>query len=371
MKKFYLAIAAIAALLAGGCVETPPLSVITVTPSSVDIVAEGGEFEVTVQSDAKFVVSEKTSWIEQNKWSVSGDSSIYLYSVSETDSAEPREGIIRFTTTDGSTAEVHVTQAGADNNADWLDKVFAHRSLLMRFTATWCGYCPMMNEAAEKAMTANPGKIEYVALHDASSDLATPGVNELEKTFSIMGFPTGIVDTRAEVPNYNSTDVTASVFSALVKEMDGGTSPATGIKISSKLENGKVTADVTVCSKVKDSFLLTVLLLEDKIVAQQSGGGANYVHNSVARASFTSISGESVVVGNPAIKKTRSYTIDLPSSVVNKDNLRILAYVQRPNASVSLQKSVDGAEYNDYAGYHVDNAKSAAVGTGSPVEYVE
>lgn len=368
MKKFYMILAA---LMAVACVEKPVASTIEATPSSVDIIAEGGEFEVVVKSDAKFDVSEKTSWIEQKTWSVSGDSSTYLYKVGETDSYEPREGIIRYTTTDGVSAEVHVTQAGVSDTPDWLDKVFAHRSLLMRFTATWCGYCPMMNEAAEKAMAANPGKIEYVALHDKSSDLPTPDVNKLETAFSIQGFPTGIVDCRAQVPNYTSTDVTASVFSGLVMEMDNSASPSTGIKLSSKIEGGKITANVTVCSTHKGSFLLTVMLLEDKIIAQQASGGANYEHNSVARASFTAIDGESVEIANPAIKKTRTYTIDIPASVVNKDNLRILAYVQRPNAYASVPKSVDGAEYHDYAGYQVDNAKSAAVGTSSPIEYVE
>lgn len=368
MKKFYLVLAA---LMAIACTEKPVAGTIEATPSSVDIIAEGGEFEVVVKSNASFDVSEKTSWIEQKKWSVSGESSVYLYKVGETDSSEPREGIIRYTTADGASAEVHVTQAGVSDTPDWLDKVFVHRSLLMRFTATWCGYCPMMNEAAEKAMAANPGKIEYVALHDKSSDLPTPDVNKLETTFSIQGFPTGIVDCRAEVPNYQSTDVTASVFSGLAREMDNSGEPATGIKISSKIEGGKITANITVCSKEKGSYLLTVMLLEDKIVAQQASGGANYEHNSVARASFTDISGESVEIGNPSIKKTRSYTIDIPAAVVNKDNLRILAYVQRTNDSASPAKSVEGANYHDYAGYHVDNAKSAAVGTSSPVDYVE
>ena len=239
MKKFYLFLAT---LMAVACVEKPVASTIEASPSSVDITAEGGEFEVVVKSDSKFDVSEKTSWIEQKTWNVSAGVSTYLYKVGETDSSEPREGIIRYTTTDGVTAEVHVTQAGASDEAVWLDKVFAHRSLLMRFTATWCGYCPMMNEAAEKAMAANPGKIEYVALHDGSSDLPTPGVNKLENTFSVQGFPTGIVDCRAEVPNHNSTDVTASVFSALVKEAAVVPS-ATGIKISSKIEGGKIIAD--------------------------------------------------------------------------------------------------------------------------------
>lgn len=365
MKKFYLFLAT---LMAVACVEKPVASTIEASPSSVDITAEGGEFEVVVKSDSKFDVSEKTSWIEQKTWNVSAGVSTYLYKVGETDSSEPREGIIRYTTTDGVTAEVHVTQAGASDEAVWLDKVFAHRSLLMRFTATWCGYCPMMNEAAEKSMAANPGKIEYVALHDGSSDLPTPGVNKLENTFSVQGFPTGIVDCRAEVPNYNSTDVTASVFSALVKEAAVVPS-ATGIKISSKIEGGKIIADITVCSIVKDNFLLTVLLLEDKIIHQQASGGANYEHNSVARASFTDIAGENLEIGNPSIKKTRTYSIDIPASIANKDNLRILAYVQRPNASVSPAKSVEGAYYYDYAGYHVDNAKSAAVGTSSPVDY--
>ena len=195
-------------------------------------------------------------------------------------------------------------------------------------------------------------------------------MNKLETTFSVQGFPTGIVDCRAEVPNYQSTDVTASVFSGLVKEAANVPS-ATGIKISSKIDGGKITADVTVCSKVKGNYLLTVLLLEDKIIAHQASGGANYEHNSVARASFTDISGEGVEIGNPSIKKTRSYTIDIPAAVVNKDNLRILAYVQRTNDSASPAKSVEGANYHDYAGYHVDNAKSAAVGTSSPVDYVE
>lgn len=61
---------------------------------------------------------------------------------------------------------VTVTQDAAEGAlAQWTEKSFASRSLAMRFTATWCGYCPMMGKAFDTAKGQMNGALELVSLH--------------------------------------------------------------------------------------------------------------------------------------------------------------------------------------------------------------
>ena len=111
----------------------------------------------------------------------------------EAPQAQERSGEIVFESSVG-TLTFTVTQrpAGTEKD-DWQYGNFVHRSLAMRFTADWCGYCPMMAEAFNNAKGQMSGHLEVVSMH-GSGGLTFSETVTLERQFGVQGYPTGIVD---------------------------------------------------------------------------------------------------------------------------------------------------------------------------------
>ena len=99
--------------------------------------------------------------------------------------------------------------------------------------------------------------------------------------------------------------------------------------------------------------------MEDGIVGYQAdyenGDHQAYHHDGVARVAVTSISGEAFSTSSSNTVKTKSFSVNLPSSY-KKENLRILVYVQRAYGSLSKIES------SDYDSYFVDNCASGKAG---------
>lgn len=73
----------------------------------------------------------------------------------------------------------------ADDPSEWADREFWHKSLGMRFTATWCGYCPNLATGFAKAVSQYPNKIELLNLHPTSSILGFSGTSALANIFKV------------------------------------------------------------------------------------------------------------------------------------------------------------------------------------------
>lgn len=263
---------------------------------------------------------------------------------------------------------VTVTQDAAEGAlAQWTEKSFASRSLAMRFTATWCGYCPMMGKAFDMAKDQMDGSLELVSLHGSKSDLEFSGTNQLGRRFAIDGYPTGVVDARASIPNYESTATTASVAVQVAQETKESYPTVSGIAVDSYISGTELTVFVPIYFHKADTYRVTVLLLEDGIVGYQNGGGNSYTHNDVARYAFTSMSGESVKIESDNTVWSNVYTAKV-STAWNPENLKVLVYVERPYGDRARVEGVNGAQYGDYGGNYIDNCRVVKVGEAADIE---
>jgi thiol-disulfide isomerase/thioredoxin len=263
---------------------------------------------------------------------------------------------------------VTVTQAAAEGLlSQWADKSFAQRSLAMRFTADWCGYCPLMATAFDSAKEQMPDAFEIVSLHGNESTYEFSGTNQLARRFDIGGYPTGIVDSRASIPNYSTPATTASIAVKVAQETQKSYTSAAGIAVDTYISGIDLTVFVPIYFHQPDSYRVTVLLLEDGIVGYQNGGGNSYTHNDVARYAFTSMSGESVKIESANTVWTQVYTTKI-NSAWNPDNLKVLVYVERPYGNQAKVTDVDGAEYGDYGDTYIDNCRVAEVGKKAALE---
>lgn len=243
-----------------------------------------------------------------------------------------------------------------EDPSEWADKEFWHKSLGMRFTATWCGYCPNLATSFAKAISQYPNKIEMLNLHPTSSNLGFSGTSKLGNIFRITGYPTGMIDYRNSIANYTSNDYTARLIVNAAKETESNYPTKTGISFTSSVSGNTLNLNVKLYIKEKGDYKVTAVLLEDNIIGYQNGGGSSYNHSSIARVAITDITGDAVSTSEDNKTVSKNYTATIPSSC-DKNNLRVLVYVLRQYGSQTIIRTAD------YGDYYVDNAISAAVGT--------
>ena len=239
-----------------------------------------------------------------------------------------------------------------DDPEDWAGKEFWHKSLAMKFTATWCAPCATMASSFEKAMTLYPNKIEEINIHN-DTDFPFDSYSGIASIFKVNSFPSVFVDLRKRV--YNN-DNAPSLLVEAVKETESNYPTKTGISFISTMTGNTLNLNIKLYIKEKGDYKVTAVLLEDGLVAAQNGAGNNFVHNHTARKAISDITGDvfSTTANNKTVEK--NYSVTLPSSY-NKDNLRILVYVLKQYGSQTIIRTAD------YGDYYVDNATSAAIGT--------
>ena len=314
--------------------------------------AEKSTFEITITSSIGYQVKPEVDWIKET--SKSGSNGVYThkFEVAENTSTDARKGVIVVCNDEQVCIPVTVEQAGAEpqEDASWVSKEFFHKSLGMRFTADWCGYCPMMATALDDAKAQLSGNLEVLSLH-ASGGLYSAASDALAQQYKVQGFPTGYVDGRVEISNYSQTSVTTSKIVEAVKETEAKFETVTGASWESSVSGNKINLDLMVYFKKAGYYKVTALLVEDNIVAYQAGASNSYNHKDVVRGAFSNAEGAPMTITQDGSKRKYTYSMDIPSGC-KKENLRIVVYIQERQSN-SL--------------YYVNNAASAAVGKQQPL----
>ena len=327
----------------------------------------GGEIVVSVYTDVDFSYECQDNWVKGPSTKAPRTRQV-AFTVEPNTLPQERTTVITFVAGD-ITKEFTLTQRAAGTEADdWKKDPFVHRSLAMRFTATWCGYCPIMGSAFDSAKSQMSGALELVSLHGDGSDLLFKETNTLAKRFNVDGFPTGIIDGRASIPNYQVKEVTAKAAMDVAKETQEAYPAKSAIACSSSLYGSSLSVDLSLYFKEADTYRVTILLLEDGIKGSQNGVSGTYTHNDVARKALTSINGEEVVIADDYQKWNKTYKVDDVYSNWKSDNLKILVYVEKPYGDQTVVKGVGEAEYGRYGDTYIDNCRVVKVGETAALE---
>ena len=333
--------------------------IFTYSPDSFSVSGLGGAVAINFRSMVDYEIHSASDWIHFK--SIDGDPRLREGATAsfqvDQNPGDEREGyIIVCNNQNGNCFPVTVTQASGVG----LKKV-THHSLGMRFTATWCGWCPYMNESFIKAKDLLGDRFDYVNLHVSSSDLAFTGTNHWASLFQISGLPTGIVDARVRIGNSTDTDAVARTIAAAVDDQEGLYPAQTAVGLESTLNGRDLTVKADVFARKAGSYKLTVFLLESDVVHTQSGGGSNYVHNRIGRMSLTATSGDTVKVTEDNGTTVVNLTASIPSGY-DLTKMDVLAFVQCPFGD---QPVVQSGSYGDW---YIDNCRSAALGATAPLE---
>ena len=216
-------------------------------------------------------------------------------------------------------------------------KDFFRRSLVLDFTGTWCVNCPKMEAAIEETMEARPGRVIPVSVHCLSVDpmYVKPLSDNLVSQFGVKAWPSAVVDMD---PESLITTASPELLQSHIDRLLEARGLAAGIQVESSLVDGICGMDVHVKVVRDGDYTLSILEVEDGIVASQTGGTSDYVHNNVLRSwsdnplnSLKEGDTADVVFEMPAGAKTRFVLVVLRDGLV--DN--VSSFI--PGASVDYQ----------------------------------
>jgi len=354
MKKLILS--ALAILTLAACTQKPAdIAPLTYTPKEISVSADGGPFTIKVTYSGDYHLDvQNPDWITVSRTEGDPKSGCVHYFMAKANTGNARTGVI--TVCDESNCFPVVVSQPMGASA----KTVSHHSLGMRFTATWCGYCPMMNDAFASVKSSIGNKFEIVNIHDLSSDLAFKDSQALLGKYSITGFPTGIVDGRKQIDNQSVVANTAAAVKEAVAETESTYPAMTSAGISSTLSDRHLDVKVKVFVRQSGDYKITALLLEDGIVHAQAdyvnGAQDKYIHNHTARMTLTDS-----VLGDDFTAEVESttefnYSAEIPEQY-DASKMSVLVYIQN---TFGNKKKIQSGNFGDW---YIDNCRSAAVGT--------
>ncbi len=321
---------------------------------------EEGTKRLNFSSSTRWTIASDAEWCTVTPLSGAGDAVVSVLAAAN-GSDFARSATITVSTADGSVSRtVAVVQSGhtSGGGGDWTKDPFVHKSLVMRLTGTWCGWCPRMNKSVKRAMELYPGKISYMALHSGGGDLDFSNAGPLITQFNLHSYPTGIIDGRILVSN-EAIDVVAGKIVGAVKETEKKYGTLTGVDINSSVSGRSAHVDVNVYARKAGDYKITVFLLEDGIINRQAdyeeGDHSDYVHDNVIRVAMSNVLGDPFTVTADNTVSSFSFNAGIPSNCVLA-NMRVLVYVQRAFGSYPVIQS------GSFGNYFVDNSADVALG---------
>lgn len=285
------------------------------------------------------------------------------FSASE-NSGEVREASIQVSGEGLDQAENFVVTQMGVLVADY-SRTFIRRSLVVRYTGNWCGYCPAMNLALHDAIDQYPDHIVAMNMYQGSGDLSFSKINDFMNLFNIQGFPTAIMNYYCEVGNTSTYQSNTTRFINLAKEAVNELPANTVLGGVATLSGNNVEVEVSVASKEAGSYFISAFLLEDSIIGNQSDylglvdNPTQYDHSNVVRSVLTAEMGDPYSFSASGLERI-TITVPVPEEVENPENLHVVVFTTYEGSfNGDLRDSY--VSYNDY-GYVVDNVASIPVG---------
>ena len=334
-------------------------------------------FSIKGNTDFDAVVAEGVDWltidsVTESDSTLLADNATYsayrTYNINMSVAAndgEVRTAEITLNGVDGvTTATIEVSQMGelvADFSRD-----FYRRTLGIRFTATTCGYCPMMSEAMTLAYEETGGRFLPFTIYGimAGSDWWVYDYwLEWMNAFATRYFPRGIVNGYAVVEN-NNPSTNAAIFTQLTEEARTNIPANTVIGGTVSVSGSNVDANISVASKEAGVYTIGVFLMESHIVGQQSGAGASYEHNFVVKDEITHYMGDDLSLSTESVQEL-TYTMPIPSTVEDINNCYVCVWIAKDD---TFSGQVSGVLYADY-NMLIDNVVNIPVNGSALFEY--
>lgn len=216
-------------------------------------------------------------------------------------------------------------------------------AIIEEFTGVSCPNCPAGHAVVAGILNDYPGRAFVVRYHPTNSNYTTPRRStdpDFRRAYLDAFYSSSYVGSRfmpGAMINRRSWAgqrmVSRGNWSANAQTIMAETSPANiGVKSTYDQASDDLTVDVEVyfTSDVSDQLSVYVHLMEDGLVADQSNGGASYVHKHVFREDLTGQWGDDITGStNTGDLYTTQISLDLTTleDPVDFDNADIIAFV--------------------------------------------
>ncbi|MFJ1366621.1 Omp28-related outer membrane protein [Capnocytophaga canimorsus] len=247
------------------------------------------------------------------------------------------------------------------DNGQTDDKVaFVYKVLVEDFTGTWCGHCPTVTRALQRAKNADtPLKERFVVVAIHNGNGREPMeiiesyrlINHFKRlpNLSFTGFPWLIFNRNQEIRAFNAP---TSIFERLEKTP---MSPI-GIKISSQLNTtgGNISVSFKTTENL-EGLKYHIFVTQDNLIYSQSdyeqgGYNHNFKHDEVLRAVYGKTSGNelgTLTKGQEVTKENQqvSYTL-LQNGTMDK--VKVVVFVTNAAGAVVNVQEAKANETKDY-----------------------
>lgn len=206
------------------------------------------------------------------------------------------------------------------------EKAYSQRVLGVYFTSTGCTSCPSATKGIKSLQEKNPGVISVTAFHSHMGVVSDPmTIPETAEFNSVLGGFDGL--PRLFWNMRTGTKLIGPTFDESFGEELAAYVPNCGVAIETSYDSSssKLTVTAGITSNLPSIYRYIVFLVEDGIVADQSGE-AGYTHNNVVRDVLTGASGDKINDNLPLsvgveAKATKTAVL---SEEWNADNMRVI-----------------------------------------------
>lgn len=341
---------------------------IFVETEEVNMPAEGGQFSIVVDSNIDYegTISDPDAVKFVKQEYVEGNKKRYYFTLSRNESLLEKNIVLGYKGRKHDvSAEVIVHQEPSLYPDGWTSHEFWHRSFLLYYTGTGCPYSPATTTMLNSFKSKQKDKVEIMAVHSQLlSSLSFSGSETIATQYDMTYTPMFLMDGREYSGPYSRT---VKELIDMIAETESLHKTKTGIGIRSKLDGNRLTVDISVLYKQPGNYSVGVYLVEDNVIAYQNGYGSGYRNDWVARKNLSSVLGDKKTIDYYNTAQDYQYSTTIPSES-NKNNLKILVYVQENTGRRNIEYLLDRPQY--YYGSHIDNTASAPVGKTRPVAFV-
>lgn len=323
-------------------------------------IAVEGNVEFEVVSDADwFKVGEITSesTLLSDGVTLSKYRTYYINITAQANEGEEtRTAILTLTSEEGPTATVEFSQIRSFGEVEYT-RDFLRRSLVMRFTGNWCGWCPNMNHGIVEAAEKYADHIVPVNMYQGSGALSFPDINTYMNQFGISGFPTAVMNYYAMINNMQPYSVITNVVVDAAEEAVASLPAKTAIAGVVQASETSFDVNVNIACKEAGEYFVTAFILEDGIIGTQADyvegtTHTDYEHNAVNRAVMTDYLGDSYrFEANSSNALVMS--LATPTNIRTIENAHVVVIVSY-RGNFKGEVASGALSYREY-GYIVDN----------------
>ena len=269
-------------------------------------------------------------------------------------------------------------------------------AILEEFTGVSCQNCPTGHTVAANILAANPGRAFVIAYHPSNSSFTTPyaGDPDFRRSYLNAFYSTPYCGSSRFMPSAfinrrqwsgGERIQSRGVWSGYCDDIMAEASPANmGLSTNYNMATQEVTIIVEIyyTENMTDANHIYVMLAENDLVSQQSGGSSPYTHKHTFREAYVAQWGDAIT--DPTTQGslvTLEYIWDASGSGYIMDNCEVLAFIEnQSNSEIITGVGVHLGESTaiaPVAGFSVDNnfvgiggqATFADESTGDPTEW--